>query len=68
MALKEVMDVYEVAELIYGRVTKSTANMVRRRCANGTYRHATRAMNGCWRINAKKEWPELFGQEGGEGD
>lgn len=56
---EKILDIKAASELIYGRCTKSTRNMLGRKCANKEIKHA-RKINGSWRINVTREWPELF--------
>ena len=61
----KVLDVPGTARLLYPDYEshrKSKENMVRRKCESGEIKHA-RKVNGTWRINITREWPELFGEE-----
>lgn len=63
--MRELMDAGEVAEQLYGRVTKSTVNMVGRMCANGTIKHAEK-IGRKWYVNARLEWPGFWAEKGVE--
>ena len=59
---ERLLSVPSVARLLYDNYEKnpkSKENMVRRKCADGTIKHA-RKINGSWRIHVRMEWPELF--------
>lgn len=54
----------EAARFLYAtdQPTKSQSNMVRRKCQDGTYRHAAKDGRR-WLINLSREFPELFGEK-----
>lgn len=60
--MDRIVDTRDAALLLYGRATKSTTNMVRRMCEDGTIRHCENPGGGKWYINASKEWPKLVGE------
>lgn len=60
-----VMDVNEYArwyyrgKLVDGEPTKSQTNVVRRKCQDGTIKHAEK-MGSKWFIDCTAEWPKVF--------
>ena len=53
----------EADELLHGeKACKSTENVIRRRCVEGTIKNAEK-IGVRWYINATREWPHLFPDE-----